>query len=62
MLISMPTRTSTIFGVFQVIRVLLSQRHNCRCTYDRGYAESGIGRIHDHLLLTMVGRRTHISR
>jgi hypothetical protein len=25
MLISMPTCTSTIFGVFQVIRVLLSQ-------------------------------------
>jgi hypothetical protein len=30
MLISMPTCTSTIFGVFQVIRVLLGQRHDCR--------------------------------
>jgi hypothetical protein len=30
-LISLPTCTSRIFGVFQSIRELPGQRHHCRC-------------------------------
>jgi hypothetical protein len=40
MLISMPTGTSTIFGVFQVIREPPSRRHGCRIKYG-SYTGSG---------------------
>jgi hypothetical protein len=62
MLISMPTCTSTIFGVFQVIRVLLGQRHDCRGKIE-ATSQATSDEIHfDQLLLKMAGRRTRINR
>jgi hypothetical protein len=63
MLISMPTCTSTIFGFFQAIAELPSQRHDCRSKYDKVTPKVATDAMLFHRLLpSIVGRRMGIVR